>query len=148
MITSPTLPLAGQRVGASTGPGQFPRDNAGTVICQTTDRWGTKALVMMDSGKIQSCAGLTEVGIGWYVLEKAAPAAPKVAAFEVGKTYSTTGACDSDCVIAVTIASRTAKMIKTTDGKAFRIALWDETEIIRPWGRFSMSPTIRANGAK
>ena len=137
MITSPTLPLAGQRVGASTGPGQFPRDNAGTVICQTTDRWGTKALVMMDSGKIQSCAGLTEVGIGWYVLEKAAPAAPKVAAFEVGKTYSTTSACDSDCVIPV-----------RTDGKAFRIALWDETEIIRPWGRFSMSPTIRANGAK
>lgn len=68
-ITNRTLPLPGQRVGVECGPGEFARDNAGTVICHVTDRWGTHALVMMDTGKTNTCHGLNErPGIGWHAL--------------------------------------------------------------------------------
>lgn len=70
MITSNTLPRPGQRVGTVSGPGEFPSDNAGTVLTQITDRWGTHALVMMDSGKVETCHGLTQRGIGWHLLTK------------------------------------------------------------------------------
>lgn len=68
MITAQILPQPGARVGTVDGPGVFPKDNAGTVITQVTDRWGTHAIVMMDSGKIGTCHGLTTVGIGWHLL--------------------------------------------------------------------------------
>lgn len=64
--------------------------------------------------------------------------------FEIGKTYFTRSICDHDCIIKVTIASRTAKTIKTTDGETFRIAVWNEVEQITPWGRGSMMPIIDA----
>lgn len=63
-----TLPAAGQRVGRVCGPGEFPSDDAGVVLAQITDRWGTHSLVLMDSGKTETCHGLTGRGIGWYVL--------------------------------------------------------------------------------
>ncbi len=68
MISQQILPEAGARVGVVDGPGVFPKDNAGTVITQVTDRWGSHAVVMMDSGKIAYCHGLTKVGIGYYLL--------------------------------------------------------------------------------
>jgi len=63
------VPEAGQRVGAVDGPGQFPADNAGTIMCQITDRWGTRALVVMDKGGIKVCEGLNRgPGIGFHLL--------------------------------------------------------------------------------
>ena len=62
------LPQAGQRVGTVCGPCENPRDNAGTVLCEVTDRWGTHALVLRDSGRTDKCHGLTECGIGWYLI--------------------------------------------------------------------------------
>ena len=66
--TANQLPEAGTRVGTVCGPCEQAKDNAGTVLCQVSDRWGTHAVVMMDNGKIQNCHGLTNVGIGWYAL--------------------------------------------------------------------------------
>ena len=67
-MTTQTLPLPATRVGTVSGPGEFPKDDAGTVICHITDRWGTHALVLLDTGTIEYCHGLTTVGIGWYAL--------------------------------------------------------------------------------
>lgn len=67
-ITAIKLPQAGQRVGSVDGPCVDPRDNAGTVLCQVTDRWGTHALVLMDNGTTTKVHSLTERGIGWYAL--------------------------------------------------------------------------------
>lgn len=64
--------------------------------------------------------------------------------FEVGKTYSTRSICDSNCIISITVASRTAKTIVTTEGKRFRIKLYGSSETIKPWGSYSMAPTIYA----
>lgn len=72
-ITPRSLPAPGARVGTVCGPGEFPEDRAGTVLCHHTDRWGTHALVLMDTGETEHCHGLTEVGIGWYLLKAQAP---------------------------------------------------------------------------
>lgn len=69
MIRAVQLPQPGQRVGTICGPGELARNNAGTVITHVTDRWGTHALVMMDTGKVRDCHGLnTGPGIGWHAL--------------------------------------------------------------------------------
>lgn len=66
-------------------------------------------------------------------------------AFEVGKTYSTRSIGDHNCIIRVTIAARTAKTITTQEGKRLRIFVdYHGDEAVRPWGRFSMSPTVSA----
>jgi len=71
-FSSPTIPAAGQRVGVVDGPGQFAEHNAGTVLCQIEDRWGTHALVLMDTGKTATCEGLNHgPGIGWHLLTSA-----------------------------------------------------------------------------
>jgi len=68
--TAIQLPAPGQRVGTECGPGEFARDNAGTVMAHITDRWGTHALVMMDTGEVKKCHGLnTRPGIGWHALK-------------------------------------------------------------------------------
>lgn len=67
--------------------------------------------------------------------------------FESGKTYETRSIVDSDSIIAVTIAKRTAKTVTTTEGKSFRVAVYDGEEIIKPWGSYSMAPIIRAGRA-
>ena len=64
--------------------------------------------------------------------------------FEVGKTYSTRSVCDHNCVISVTIASRTARTVTTTEGKTFRPYVYDNAESIKPWGSYSMAPIVRA----
>lgn len=54
---------------ADCGPGESPQGSAGTVLCHHTDRWGTHALVLMETGETEHCHGLTDVGIGWYLLK-------------------------------------------------------------------------------
>ena len=68
-------------------------------------------------------------------------------AFEAGKTYTTRSICDSDCIYSAEIVSRTAKTVKAiVDGelKSFRLFIFDNTECFRPFGSYSMAPTIRA----
>jgi len=66
--TAKLLPASGPRVGVVCGPGNTPKDDAGTVLCQASNSWGSFAVALMDSGKIEHCRGLTEIGIGWYSL--------------------------------------------------------------------------------
>lgn len=67
--------------------------------------------------------------------------------FEPGKTYAARSICDSDCVISVAVATRTPKTIKTAEGKTLRIGLYQGVEFVMPWGRYSMSPIVRADKA-
>lgn len=67
-ISPQLLPVPGARVGIVCGPGQFPADAAGTVLCHVTNRWGTHAVVLMDGGGTRAVHGLTSVGIGTYLL--------------------------------------------------------------------------------
>jgi hypothetical protein len=69
-------------------------------------------------------------------------------AFETGKTYSTRSVCDHNCIIAVTIAKRTAKTVTTTDGKSFRTSVYRDVEQIRPWGSYSMAPILGADDTR
>lgn len=68
--------------------------------------------------------------------------------FEIGKTYFTRSLGDSNCIIRVTIASRTEKFVTSTEGERFGILQdylkIDGVEAIRPWGRYSLSPILRA----
>lgn len=74
-ITPQLLPAPGARVGTVDGPGKLPQDDAGTTLCHVTDRWGTHAVVLMDTGKHRTVHGLTTVGIGVHLLSgKAIPA--------------------------------------------------------------------------
>ena len=65
--------------------------------------------------------------------------------FQVGKTYATRSICDHNCIIRVCVASRTAKTIKTADGKTLRVNVYNGTEQVKPWGAYSMAPIIGAN---
>lgn len=65
--------------------------------------------------------------------------------FEVGKTYYTRSICDHDCIYAVTVASRTAKTIVTSQGKRFRPRLYKGVECFNPRGDYSMAPVISAD---
>lgn len=69
--------------------------------------------------------------------------------FEVGQTYQTRSTCDHECIYSMTVASRTAKQIVTTDGKRLGIAKreteWNGAETVFPDGRYSMAPTFKAN---
>lgn len=60
--------------------------------------------------------------------------------FEVGKTYWTRSVCDSECVITITVAKRTAKFLTTTEGTRLGISSWDGAERVKPWGTYSMAP--------
>lgn len=64
--------------------------------------------------------------------------------FQVGKTYATRSVCDHNCIISVTVASRTAKTIKTADGKTLRIQEYRGIEQVKPWGSYSMAPIVDA----
>jgi hypothetical protein len=69
--------------------------------------------------------------------------------FEAGRTYSTRSIGDYNCIISITVASRTEKTIKTTEGKTLRIYSYDDgLERVRPWGKYSMSPVITAENTK
>jgi hypothetical protein len=69
--------------------------------------------------------------------------------FQTGRTYTTRSVCDHDCIISVTIVKRTAKTVTVkgnglVNGKTFRIAEYFGIEQIKPWGSYSMAPTLRA----
>ncbi|QKC89973.1 hypothetical protein EB230_17340 [Mesorhizobium sp. NZP2234] len=66
-------------------------------------------------------------------------------AFEAGKTYKTRSICDSNCWFSITVASRTAKTIKTVDGKTLRIGSYGGSETVKPHGSYSMAPVISAD---
>jgi len=65
--------------------------------------------------------------------------------FEAGKTYWTRSICDHDCIIRVSVVSRTAKTIKTDKGKVLRIATYNGVEQVKPWGSYSMAPIVGAD---
>lgn len=68
--------------------------------------------------------------------------------FQVGKTYATRSICDHDCIHSFTILSRTAKTVTiSVHGKVVRrgIQLWDSVETFSPFGKYSMSATIKAD---
>lgn len=67
-----------------------------------------------------------------------------MSAFKTGSAYTTRSICDSDMVISITVAARTAKTVVTTEGKRLRVAMHDGIESVKPWGSYSMAPTIRA----
>lgn len=69
-ILNVLVPTPGQRIGVVCGPGETPRDNAGIVLTQVTTRWGTHAVVLMDSGVTKRCDGMNRgPGIGWHYVE-------------------------------------------------------------------------------
>lgn len=69
MITAQQLPKIGQRIGAVSGPGRFPEENAGVVISLVPSKFGDSVLVLMDDGTTEYCSGLRrEPGIGWFAL--------------------------------------------------------------------------------
>ncbi len=70
---------------------------------------------------------------------------PTLVQFKVGKTYFCRSIANYDSVFQITVASRTEKSLRTTEGKLFRIGVYEGVEKISPMGRYSMSPTIYAN---
>jgi len=64
--------------------------------------------------------------------------------FEAGKTYQTRSICDSNCIIKVVVASRTAKTLKTVTCKVLRIGVYQGVEFVKPCGAYSMAPIVRA----
>lgn len=66
------LPQLGDRVGFVCGPGQFPRDNAGTVTRVYSNRWyANNAEVQMDNGSVEHIVGAyTTVGIGAHLIRR------------------------------------------------------------------------------
>lgn len=66
-------------------------------------------------------------------------------AFEPGNTYWTRSICDYDCIVRVPVARRTAKTITTDAGKVLRIFIYEGVERVRPWGSYSMCPTVSAD---
>lgn len=65
--------------------------------------------------------------------------------FQAGKTYTTRSICDHNCIIRVAVVSRTAKTIKTADGKTLRVSEYEGVEQVKPWGSYSMAPIVGAN---
>lgn len=68
--------------------------------------------------------------------------------FEVGQTYTCRSIGDADCIYSVTVASRTAATITTSEGKKLGIvkglSKFNSAECVRPMGNYSMCPVIRA----
>lgn len=65
--------------------------------------------------------------------------------FQPGKTYWTRSVVDADHIVRVTVASRTAKTIKTDKGKTLRVATYNGVEQVKPWGSYSMAPIVGAD---
>jgi len=68
--------------------------------------------------------------------------------FEVGKVYATRSIGDYDCIYKHEVLSRTEKTVTImVDGAERRrgISIVDNEECISPYGRYAMSPTLRAS---
>ena len=72
-------------------------------------------------------------------------------AFAVGQTYMTRSICDWNCKIEVTIKSRTRCFVTTSErnraDQRLRVSLWDGVEHVKPWGTYSMAPSVGADQA-
>lgn len=67
--------------------------------------------------------------------------------FEVNKKYTGRFIGNQDCVFDMEVISRTEKTIKAVvDGvvKTLRPAIYDDMEIVKPYGNYSMCPIVRA----
>lgn len=74
-------------------------------------------------------------------------------AFQVGNTYEARSLCDFECKWSFTVVARTARFL-TLKSDSFRngsdhsdtarvgICTWSGHEIARPFGSYSMAPTI------
>ena len=74
-----------------------------------------------------------------------------IAKFEVGRTYSCTSICDSECVFRFTVVKRTDKTVWLDYcGKirTRRVRIHGNTEACDPQGRYSMSPVLFATDAE
>lgn len=77
-----------------------------------------------------------------------------IKAFEVGKTYYTRSICDNDCIIIGRVIRRTASTVtmevRGYGVKTLRInkgrSEFCGAEAVKPWGTYSMSPTLTADG--
>lgn len=71
-----------------------------------------------------------------------------IKSFEAGKAYFCRSACDHNCTWTFTVASRTAKTIKTACGKTLRIHAkltdYNKAETVFPLGNYSMAPILTA----
>jgi hypothetical protein len=70
--------------------------------------------------------------------------------FEPGTTYFTRSPGDHNCIIWLTVLSRTDKTIKATTShlgeiKTFRPYEYDGAESVKPWGNYSLCPVVRAD---
>jgi hypothetical protein len=88
-------------------------------------------------------------------IENAASLKTQTVAFEVGKTYMTRSIGDHNCIIKITVASRTKCFITLTEeicgnGKRFKVSdrYSPGEETCRPWGSYSMAPIVGANDTK
>lgn len=69
LLLEPLIPEKGARIGSVSGPGEFAKDNAGTVVDVVENRWGKHAVVAMDDGRTTTCQGLNRgPGIGWHLV--------------------------------------------------------------------------------
>ena len=67
--------------------------------------------------------------------------------FETGKTYATRSICDHECIFSHKILKRTPKTVTIkVHGNVVRrgIEIYEGEETIYPYGRYSMSPILRA----
>lgn len=71
-----------------------------------------------------------------------------MAQFEPGQTYSTRSICDHSCIIDMEVIKRTrctvTANVRSRGEKTMRIAVHDGVETVKPWGSYSMAPTISA----
>lgn len=61
----------GDVVGLVTGPGTFPKDNWGMVVCKVENIWGSHVEAEFESGERHSIHNFTDKGIGFYRLPSA-----------------------------------------------------------------------------
>lgn len=68
--------------------------------------------------------------------------------FETGRTYTMRSACDHECTWSYKVTARTAQTVTLMDehGKATKCRIINDNgrEFVRPLGRYSMCPILRA----
>lgn len=69
--------------------------------------------------------------------------------FQTGQTAACRSLGDHNCVWVFTVIKRTAKFVTLEDsnGETYRVGVydWDGAEACKPFGRYSMAPTLRAD---
>ena len=69
--------------------------------------------------------------------------------FTVGQQLAARSASNYDCIFRFTVVSRTAKFVTlredTGETRRVGVKVWDGAEWCEPFGRYSMSPILRAD---